>query len=68
MRDLGTYERNGDHIDVRFERHYPRPPETVWKALTDPARLADWMGRSPQEVVSDEVRIHARDDVVHLVP
>ena len=46
MRDLGTYERHGDHIDVRFERHYPRPPEKVWRALTDPERLADWMGAS----------------------
>lgn len=46
MRDLGTYERHGDHIDVRFERLYPRPPETVWQALTDPERLADWMGKS----------------------
>ncbi len=49
MRDLGTYERNGDHIDVRFERHYPRPPEKVWRALTDPERLADWMGASRVE-------------------
>jgi uncharacterized protein YndB with AHSA1/START domain len=39
----------GDHIDVRFERHYPRPVETVWSALTDPARLADWMGASELE-------------------
>ncbi|WP_423066437.1 SRPBCC family protein [Devosia sp. CN2-171] len=49
MRDLGTYERHGDHIDVRFERHYPRPPEKVWRALTDPERLADWMGLSHVE-------------------
>jgi uncharacterized protein YndB with AHSA1/START domain len=49
MRDLGTYERHGDHIDVRFERHYPRPPEKVWRALTDPERLADWMGASNVE-------------------
>jgi uncharacterized protein YndB with AHSA1/START domain len=41
---LGAFERRGDHIDVRFERHYPRPVETVWSALTEPARLADWMG------------------------
>ena len=46
MHDLGTYERHGDHIDVRFERHYPRAPEKVWRALTDPERLADWMGVS----------------------
>jgi len=43
---LGTFERHGDHLDVRFERHYPRPAETVWSALTDPVRLADWMGVS----------------------
>ncbi len=49
MSDLGTYERHGDHIDVRFERHYPRPPEKVWRALTDPERLADWMGVSHVE-------------------
>jgi uncharacterized protein YndB with AHSA1/START domain len=46
---LGTFKRRDDHIDVRFERHYPRPVETVWSALTDPARLADWMGVSEVE-------------------
>jgi uncharacterized protein YndB with AHSA1/START domain len=49
MRDLGTYQSHGDHIDVIFERHYPRPPERVWSALTDPQRLADWMGVSHVE-------------------
>jgi uncharacterized protein YndB with AHSA1/START domain len=42
----GTFERKGDHIDVRFERLYRRPVESVWKALTEPARLSDWMGKS----------------------
>jgi uncharacterized protein YndB with AHSA1/START domain len=41
---LGAFKRRDDHIDVRFERHYPRPVETVWSAITEPARLADWMG------------------------
>lgn len=43
---LGTFERRGNVIDVRFERHYRRPVESVWKALTVPERLADWMGQS----------------------
>ena len=43
---LGTFERLGDYIDVRFERSYRRPIESVWKALTEPARLSDWMGHS----------------------
>jgi uncharacterized protein YndB with AHSA1/START domain len=41
---LGAFNRHDDHLDVRFERDYPRPIETVWSALTEPARLADWMG------------------------
>ena len=47
--DLGVFERRGDHIDVRFERHFPRPVETVWSALTDPTRLSDWMGAAHVE-------------------
>ena len=44
IESLGTFQRRGDNLDVRYERFFPRPPETVWSALTDPARLADWMG------------------------
>lgn len=43
---LGTFERRGAQIDVRFERRYRRPLESVWKALTEPERLSDWMGQS----------------------
>ena len=46
---LATIERHGAAIDVRFVRHYPRPVETVWSALTEPERLADWMGISNVE-------------------
>jgi len=44
MDELGTFERRGDRIDLRYERRYKRPIETVWAALTDPARLEDWIG------------------------
>ena len=46
---LGTFERRGEDLDLRFERIYPRPPETVWNALTEPERLRDWMGVSHVE-------------------
>lgn len=50
MEALGTFEdHDEDTIDVRFERFYPRPVETVWSAITEPARLADWMGVSEIE-------------------
>lgn len=29
--------------DLRFEEHYPFPPERVWDAITDSAALADWL-------------------------
>ncbi|THD46572.1 MAG: SRPBCC family protein [Bradyrhizobium sp.] len=44
LEPLGAFERRDDRIDMRFERHYPRSVERVWSALTEPARLQDWMG------------------------
>jgi uncharacterized protein YndB with AHSA1/START domain len=32
--------------DIRIEQFYPHPPERVWRALTDPAALADWLMKS----------------------
>jgi uncharacterized protein YndB with AHSA1/START domain len=29
--------------DLRFEIVYPHPPQRVWRALTDPVALADWL-------------------------
>jgi len=37
----------GDGVyDLRFERRYRLPVETVWAALTEPARLADWLAQA----------------------
>jgi protein TonB len=51
--DFGTYMRTqvrqGSAAGLRYERRYERPVETVWEALTDPARLADWMGAARVE-------------------
>lgn len=44
--DLGAFVRQGSTSALRYERRYNRPVETVWKALTEPARLADWMGQA----------------------
>jgi uncharacterized protein YndB with AHSA1/START domain len=46
---LGTFKRQGDRFELRFERHYPHPIEEVWSALTDPQRLEDWMGTADIE-------------------
>ncbi|XXT16747.1 SRPBCC domain-containing protein [Sorangium sp. So ce429] len=29
--------------DLRIAREYPHPPELVWRALTEPALIAEWL-------------------------
>jgi uncharacterized protein YndB with AHSA1/START domain len=44
--------------DIRFTRRYKLPIETVWAALTEPARLADWFGQTAIDLrVGGEVAI-----------
>jgi uncharacterized protein YndB with AHSA1/START domain len=39
----GTLERLKDgNYRVRYERHYPHPPDKVWRALIDPTELKHW--------------------------
>jgi uncharacterized protein YndB with AHSA1/START domain len=45
--DLGplsdiTVEADGTRSRLIFTRRLPHPPEKVWAALTDPARLEEW--------------------------
>ena len=59
MDDLGTFAETPDgRVTLRYERWFSRPIETVWAALTQPERLADWLG--PCEV---EPRIGGRFNV-----
>jgi uncharacterized protein YndB with AHSA1/START domain len=39
----GTLERRGDGQVIRFERRLDHPVERVWRALTEPDELADWL-------------------------
>lgn len=42
---LGTVTEAPDGtVTLRYERSLPRPIETVWAAITQPERLADWLG------------------------
>jgi uncharacterized protein YndB with AHSA1/START domain len=43
----GTVTQVGDGVyDLSFERRYALPIETLWAALTEPARLADWLAQA----------------------
>jgi len=39
---LGEVTRQGETLQLVFQRHYRQPVEKVWAALTTPERLADW--------------------------
>lgn len=39
-----TADAGGDRADLSTQRTYTAPPEAVWAAITEPARLAAWFG------------------------
>jgi uncharacterized protein YndB with AHSA1/START domain len=52
MTGFGTISVDGPAAAVRFERWYAAPAAELWDALTDPERMARWLGA--------EVSIEAR--------
>ena len=40
--DPATLEQTADGPRLRFVRELAHPPEKVWRALTEPAELAEW--------------------------
>lgn len=47
----GTVARTGEATEIRFERHFARPIERVWAALTENERLAEWFAPGVIELV-----------------
>jgi uncharacterized protein YndB with AHSA1/START domain len=46
----GTYSETVDGVVLSFDRYMDHPIETLWAVLTDPARIADWMGQARIEL------------------
>lgn len=44
----GTIERAGDRVTFRGERRVNQPLESVWRTITDPAEIQQWMGTRPE--------------------
>ena len=40
----GVLTRTPGGVTVRFERAYPTSPEDLWASLTEPERVARWLG------------------------
>lgn len=43
-RPTGSVRRDGDRCTLTLEREFRAPIEDVWAAVTEPARLARWIG------------------------
>jgi uncharacterized protein YndB with AHSA1/START domain len=39
---MGTIERDGNRVALRYERRLAHPPELVWRALTESEQLRHW--------------------------
>jgi uncharacterized protein YndB with AHSA1/START domain len=51
-----TLFKSGSRPVLRFERHLPKPVETVWRAVTDPTEMRTWF---PTRIEIDEWRVGA---------
>lgn len=47
--DPGEVRREGETVTLVFRRHYGKPLEKVWAALTLPERLTDWFAEAKLE-------------------
>jgi uncharacterized protein YndB with AHSA1/START domain len=51
-----TLLRSGARPVLRFERHLPKPIDTVWRSVTDPIEMQSWF---PTRIVIDEWKVGA---------
>ena len=55
---LGEVTTTADALQVVFHRHYKKPIEKVWAAVTTPERLADWLANAEIEMkVGGSIRL-----------
>ena len=58
--DDGTVTESSEGLyELRFEQRYTLPVETVWAALTEPARLNEWLAQA--KINSAAGRFHRTD-------
>ena len=63
MKDLAHVTKEKDGFKVRFERSLPFHIETVWSALTDPKKMAQWFTDGEMDFVKGgKMTIHFRDE------
>jgi len=51
----GSFFRDGDFVGVRFERVLDHPVSAVWKALTEPDKMAGWL--APATITGETISL-----------
>lgn len=59
---LGTVRRDGDEVRLEFTRVLHDPVELVWAALTEPDRVARWLGRWSGDPTSGSVQLSMSEE------
>jgi uncharacterized protein YndB with AHSA1/START domain len=64
MTDDGTIEQRDGRVVFRYQRELHHPIDRVWRAITDPDELAQWLGNRPEL----ELRVGGRYVMMHTSP
>lgn len=58
----GAFNKTGEVYEIRFERLLDHPVKQVWEAITQPQKLAKWLGETKLDLQIDgEVHIQFQD-------
>lgn len=58
----GTFNKTGDVYEIRFERLLDHPVKQVWEAITQPEKLAMWLGAAEVNLqVEGDIHIQFQD-------
>jgi uncharacterized protein YndB with AHSA1/START domain len=74
LQSPAAIERSADGVTLRFDRSYDQSRDVVWRALTDPTQLEQWLDRSSVDLrVDGEFVVHFDDGemrgrITHLEP
>jgi uncharacterized protein YndB with AHSA1/START domain len=62
----GSFNKTGDVYEIRFERVLDHPVKQVWEAITQPKKLALWLGEAEVDLKVDG-EVHIRFQDMHIV-
>lgn len=64
MTDDGTIDQRDGRVVFRYQRELRHPIDRVWRAITDPDELAQWLGTRPEL----ELRVGGLYVMIHTSP